>query len=217
MKPFDPTVDEAVKKSPTLGHKHKSLENLKAYESPSEDNEQDTAKEEVGLPIPTHISMRNPSPDRRMKDPEPKMRTKTENHPLGPQGEETKHQENELEGIRNEMKKIVVEIRNDNVNNEILMKHKQNCGCNSCFWSEASKSGKMTSKKAMDLVMEFTKNRMETKAMQDESHTTDCMCVIHLKKSLKDKEKLILSIIEGQRETQATNKKKEAQNNQDVP
>ena len=142
-----------------------------------------------------------------------KERTETEEHPLKTKGEETETKpKNDLEGVKIEMKKLHEEMNKAEERTKV-QKHPYNCGCEKCLWQEVRKGGKITSKRVNEIITEFMKNRVATQKMYEETHEDECLCIIHLRKKSKEKEKVISTILNELKDT-SVNKKKSNKPNQ---
>ena len=183
----------AKKKTKKSDPKYTSLENHEVYNS----SEEEEVSKVTTFAIPTVIGCHTSPP--KQANLKGKERSEVVEHPLKISGPSDPRLRNDLEGVKCEMKKFQEEL--NKVNKEkMTAEHPLNCGCQDCFWKEIRKKGRITSQQATEIVTDFMANRKLTKKMNEESHEENCFCVTHLKERIKEREKIISTIINESKE-----------------
>ena len=166
------------------------------YSSSSEEETRKEAnkdkEEKKGMPIPTIVNPRDTRKTGTIPNPfRGDTLTAWDEHPL--QQTPPEQTRNDLEGVREEINKMFGTRTNDS--NE--SKHPETCGCDTCFWNEKEKKGKLTETKVKELINEFTRNRKINQAHKEKEHIKLCMCVKCIEGKIKEsKERVIKEIME---------------------
>ena len=180
-----------TKKGLTVGYSSTS-------EEEAEEMEEQVKGEEKGMPIPTIITTNPPGPQVKERIPNPFRRediTETDDHPLKQKSPPQKRQVNDLEGVRDELKKMYEE------SGKQQMSHPKKCGCESCFWDEKDKIGKMTEKRVTDLIESFIKNRNPNTIPANMNHTQACLCIVCIKRKYEENKEAITKRLMNKKET----------------
>ena len=172
--------------------------NYSSTSSSEEDEEMRDSRstnEDKGLPIPTIVSTGTEAVKTKEKIPNPFRREDVpswENHPLKPNSSPPTQPRNDLEGVRNEMKKM---YEQKDQNQTIPKEHPNTCGCEECFWKEKEKLGKLNQRNVEELIEKFIKIRKPMKEIY-ETHHPLCMCVSCIKEKVdKSKEETIKDLM----------------------
>ena len=159
------------------------------YSSTSDDElevAENESTEKKGMPIPTVITTNPGRPTEvRERIPNPFRGEDValwDQHPLRNKSPSPTRHKNDLEGVRDELKKM----KEAEEKGKQKVAHPSTCGCELCFWDEKGKIGTLTEKTVADLIENFTKNRNPNSIPRDKKHAQLCMCILCIKRKIEE-------------------------------
>ena len=162
--------------------------------------ERQTTEENIGQPIPTIVSTGTERMKTKERIPNPFARKEVsewEDQPLKPPLSPPTQPTNDLEGVMEEMKKIYSQ---EEQNKTTSSEHSTTCGCETCFWKEKQKIGKLTEKNVGELIENFIQQRTPIKTTK-EKHNPKCMCVTCIREKVEiSKETIIKDLLTKSKE-----------------
>ena len=180
--------------NPKQNKKHESPPNKRnlgiGYSSSSEEGEKMTPEEKMEqdeevFQIPTIVSSTSGVKHSRERIPNPFRSESNErwDRSLLAMASSRSDEVNDLEGVRDEMNKMVSTIDKGKKGTNV---HTEKCGCGTCFWKEVQKKGKLTEKGVSELIETFIQTRDPKTIPSGTKHCPTCLCINCIKEKVKE-------------------------------
>ena len=175
-----------------------------AYSSTSDEEETTDVEEQIemkGMPIPTIVTTNPRGTQDKERIPNPFRRedvTQRQDHPLRSQSQSPKRHINDLEGVRDEIKKMYENREKPGT------PHPRMCGCETCFWDEKEKIGKLTEKRITELIENFVKHRDPNTIPSETKHSKVCLCMLCIKRKVEENKEAITKELMNKKEQTQT-------------